>query len=116
MTRRGRGADRSPTAPADHVQRPRMVVPATEQPSKAEIGRRVGMTRQTVIARSSDGMPQCRALHLNDEPEPISLLWLMASRPDAMAIARPRPKRHQVEGVRTGMAVREEAVIRILAL
>jgi transposase len=41
---------RSSTAPAGHVQRARMVLLAAEGVSNAEIGRRVGMTRQTVIA------------------------------------------------------------------
>jgi transposase len=41
---------RSSTAAAGHVQRARMVLLAAEGLSNAEIGRRVGMTRQTVIA------------------------------------------------------------------
>jgi transposase len=41
---------RSSTAPAGHVQRARMVLLAAEGLPNAEIGRRVGMTRQTVIA------------------------------------------------------------------
>jgi transposase len=41
---------RSSTAPAGHVQRARMVLLAAQGMSNAEIGRRVGMTRQTVIA------------------------------------------------------------------
>ena len=41
---------RSSTAPAGHVQRARMVLLAAEGWPNAEIGRRVGMTRQTVIA------------------------------------------------------------------
>ena len=41
---------RSSTAPAGHVQRARMVLLAAEGWSNTEIGRRVGMTRQTVIA------------------------------------------------------------------
>src|SRR4051794_27062441 len=45
-----RGLTRSSTAAAGHVQRARMVLLAAEGLSNAEIGRRVGMTRQTVIA------------------------------------------------------------------
>src|ERR687889_105541 len=41
---------RSSSAPAGHVQRARMVLLAAEGLSNTEIGRRVGMTRQTVIA------------------------------------------------------------------
>src|SRR3954466_5636278 len=41
---------RSSTAPAGHVQRARMVLLAAEGLPNAEIGRRVGTTRQTVIA------------------------------------------------------------------
>src|SRR3954470_6624529 len=41
---------RSSTAPAGHVQRARMVLLAAEGLPNAEIGRQVGMTRQTVIA------------------------------------------------------------------
>src|SRR4029450_617787 len=41
---------RSSTAPSGHVQRARMVLLAAEGVPNAEIGRRVGMTRQTVIA------------------------------------------------------------------
>jgi transposase len=41
---------RSSAAPAGHVQRARMVLLAAEGLPNAEIGRRVGMTRQTVIA------------------------------------------------------------------
>src|SRR4051794_41778659 len=41
---------RSSTAPAGHVQRARMVLLAAEGLPNTEIGRRVGMTRQTVIA------------------------------------------------------------------
>ena len=41
---------RSSTAPAGHVQRARMVLLAAEGLPNAEIGRRVGMTRQTVLA------------------------------------------------------------------
>ncbi|GAB3136887.1 IS630-like element ISMsm5 family transposase [Micromonospora sonneratiae] len=41
---------RSSTAPAGHVQRARMVLLAAEGVSNAEIARRVGMTRQTVIS------------------------------------------------------------------
>ena len=41
---------RSSTAAAGRVQRARMVLPAAEGWSNTEIGRRVGMTRQTVIA------------------------------------------------------------------
>src|ERR671912_2096605 len=41
---------RSSSAPAGHVQRARMVLLAADGLSNAEIGRRVGMTRQTVIA------------------------------------------------------------------
>ena len=41
---------RSSAAPAGHVQRARMVLLAAEGVPNAEIGRRVGMTRQTVIA------------------------------------------------------------------
>jgi transposase len=40
---------RSSTAPAGHVQRARMVLLAAEGLSNTEIGRRVGMARQTVI-------------------------------------------------------------------
>src|SRR3954453_7444693 len=45
-----RGLTRSSTAPAGHVQRARMLLLAAEGLSNAEIGRRVGMTRQTVIS------------------------------------------------------------------
>src|SRR2546430_3782377 len=41
---------RASTAAAGHVQRARMVLLAAEGLSNAEIGRRVGMTRQTVIS------------------------------------------------------------------
>jgi transposase len=41
---------RSSTAPAGHVQRARMVLLAAQGLPNAEIGRRVGMTRQTVLA------------------------------------------------------------------
>src|SRR3954467_4077164 len=41
---------RSSTAPAGQVQRARMVLLAAEGLPNTEIGRRVGMTRQTVIA------------------------------------------------------------------
>lgn len=41
---------RSSAAPAGLVQRARMVLLAAEGLPNAEIGRRVGMTRQTVIA------------------------------------------------------------------
>src|SRR3954471_13829275 len=41
---------RSSTAPAGHVQRGRMVLLAAEGLPNTEIGRRVGRTRQTVIA------------------------------------------------------------------
>src|SRR5918993_4799002 len=41
---------RSSSAPAGHVQRARMVLLAADGLSNTEIGRRVGMTRQTVIA------------------------------------------------------------------
>src|SRR4051794_25075889 len=41
---------RSSSAPAGHVQRARMVLLAAEGVSNTEIGRQIGMTRQTVIA------------------------------------------------------------------
>jgi transposase len=41
---------RSSTALAGHVQRARIVLLAAEGLSNAEIGRQVGMTRQTVIS------------------------------------------------------------------
>ncbi|MFD0974897.1 helix-turn-helix domain-containing protein, partial [Plantactinospora endophytica] len=55
MLRAGDGArlrewTRSSTASAGHVQRARMVLLAAEGLPNAEIGRRVGVTRQTVIA------------------------------------------------------------------
>jgi transposase len=45
-----RELSRSSTAPAGHVQRARMVLLAAEGLPNIEIGRRVGMTRQTVLA------------------------------------------------------------------
>ncbi|TDO42233.1 transposase [Paractinoplanes brasiliensis] len=45
-----RALTRSSSAPAGHVQRARMVLLAADGLPNAEIGRRVGMTRQTVIA------------------------------------------------------------------
>jgi len=45
-----RALTRSSAAPAGHVQRARMVLLAAEGLSNTEIGRRVGTTRQTVIA------------------------------------------------------------------
>ena len=45
-----RALTRSSTAPAGLVTRARMVLLAAEGLPNAEIGRRVGMTRQTVIA------------------------------------------------------------------
>lgn len=41
---------RASSAPAGHVQRARMVLPAADDLPNAEIGRQVGTTRQTVIA------------------------------------------------------------------
>lgn len=58
---------RSSAAPAGHVQRARMVLLAAEGLSNTEVGRRVGMTRQTVIAWRAAmrpaGSPRSRTCH-----------------------------------------------------